>query len=145
MTRKISKAGEDFITQWEELRLEPYKDVKGVWTIGYGHTHGVTENSPPIDKATAELLLSADLRAAEGYVEHLIHVVLNDNQFAALVSLVYNCGTAPLLGHFGGYVNAGNMTRAAKELLIWNHSGGKVIDGLTNRRKAEQALFLKPM
>lgn len=140
--RHINQAGLDLIKRFEGVDLSPYPDVRGVWTIGYGHTHGVDETYPDITLAEAENLLQGDLRAAEGYVGKFITATLTDNQFAALVSLTYNCGTAPLLMHLGGYVNAGKMAEAADEFLKWNHSGGKVYDGLTNRRDAERALFL---
>lgn len=48
----------------EGLRLKPYLCTAGVWTIGYGHTKGVTQRSPAITAQQAEDLLRQDLEAA---------------------------------------------------------------------------------
>jgi lysozyme len=75
----------------------------------------------------------------------VITVPLNDNQWSALTSLVYNIG-------FGAFkrstllrlLNAGaTKEEVAKQFLRWNKAGGKEIKGLTNRRQAEFNLFIK--
>ena len=121
--------------------MSAYQDNVGIWTIGYGHTRGVTENSPAITEEEAENLLFLDLQDAEIEVEHLVAVPLNDNQFSALVSLVFNVGITPLLRGLGQKLNRQDYEDAAQEFLFWNHAGGIVVDGLTRRRKAEMELF----
>ena len=69
---------------------------------------------------------------------------MNDNQFAALVSFVFNCG----IGNFKRStllrrVNAGDFAGAAREFPRWNKAGGQVLKGLTLRREAEAALFMR--
>jgi lysozyme len=150
--RVINDAGLALIKADEEFRAKPYLDRKGqgaVWTIGYGHTHGVTADTLPITEPEACELLRQDLAEFGGYVEDAIEVDLNDNQFAALVSLTENCGTAPLHSGLGELLNAGEYEDAANHFLLWNkeHIDGKLVEvgGLTTRRKAERALFLTPV
>ena len=102
MTNKLTPAGLALIKKYEGFSAEPYQDVAGIWSIGYGHTDGVTADTHSIDESAAEELLKDDLEAAEQDIEDNITVDLTDNQFSALCSLVFNVGDAPLkmtLGH----------------------------------------------
>lgn len=139
--REINQAGMELIKSFESCSLQPYKDSRGMWTIGYGHTLGVTGDYPNITQEQADALLRQDLAAAEGHVLHFITAELDDNQFAAIVSLTYNCGTAPLLGTLGQDLNDGYYDDAAAQILRWDHCNGQVVEGLTRRRKAEYDLF----
>lgn len=146
--RALNPAATHLIESFESCELEAYLDEAGVWTIGWGHARGVHPGQV-ITQAQADVLLHADLQAAQGYVERFITATLNDNQYGALVSLTFNAGTAPLLGHLGGYVNAGEMDKAADAFGRWIyvHIDGvaTVSDGLVRRRAAEMALFLAPV
>lgn len=139
---KISNNGIDLIKQFEGCRLTAYQDSVGVWTIGYGHTKGV-KNGDSITQAQADAFLRDDVQVAESDVTRLVKVTLSQNQFDALVSFTYNLGvrslsTSTLLRK----LNAGDTKGAADEFLRWNKAGGKVLNGLTRRREAEQSLFL---
>ena len=63
---KTSEKGLKLIKEFEGLRLEPYKCDAGVWTIGYGHTKGINQNTKPITKEQAEDFLKDDLKFFEG-------------------------------------------------------------------------------
>jgi lysozyme len=142
----LTQDGLDLIKSFESCSLTAYKDVKGVPTQGWGHTgEDVTADSPPITQEQADSLLAQDLTISEMAVTSAIHVPINDNQYSALTSLVFNCGTAPLQGHLGQYLNAGEFEQAADAFLSWNHIDGNVVNGLTNRREAERNLFLTPI
>lgn len=143
--RVINVAGLNLIKSFEGFRAKPYQDSAGVWTIGYGHTRGVSEAYPEITIEQAEDLLASDLTAAESAVEHFIHVPLNENQYAALVSLVFNAGTGPLLKSLGKFLNGKSYGAAAEEFAKWRIAGGTVSDGLVRRRAAERKLFLTPV
>ena len=65
-TMVISTAGIDLLTHFEGLRLEAYQDSVGVWTIGYGHTKGVTP-SMKITEAQANNLLRTELIEYQNY------------------------------------------------------------------------------
>lgn len=137
----------DAIKEHEGLRLVAYLDSVGVWTIGYGDTGPDVVKGLVITKAEAEERLRKRLVEFEGYVNRAVKVKLTQNQFDALVSLVYNIGptnfnSSTLLRK----LNAGDYAGAADQFLVWNKGrvGGKlqVIDGLTNRRKKERQLFV---
>jgi lysozyme len=142
--RAINQAGLALIMSFESFRTGPYLDEGNTWTIGYGHTSGVTEQSSIITEEEAEALLRADIATAEASVAELVTVPLTDNQYAALVSLVYNAGSAPLSRMLGVRLNRQDYQGAADEFLRWRLAGGLVSDGLVRRREAERALFLTP-
>jgi lysozyme len=140
---KINQAGINLIKEFEGFRQFPYECAAGVWTIGYGHTHKVTENTIGMTKKQAENVLQLDLEIFEQFVRKNVKVPLTENQFSALVSLVFNTGAEPLILTLGKKLNSGDYAGAVQEFLRWNKVNGKVLNGLTRRRKAEKALFEK--
>ena len=99
-----------------------------------------------ITKQEAEDILVRDLVKYESAVRKALKRNPNQNQFDAMVSLCFNIGP----GNFAKssivtYFNSGHAARAADRFLAWNKAGGKVLKGLERRRKAERALFLKPV
>jgi lysozyme len=133
----INEAGLSLIKEFEGLRLESYKCPAGVWTIGYGTTAGVSRGMS-VTKEDAERLLRADTARFEIAVCALRRP-FTSNQFSALVSFAYNCGSANLRRLCLGRTNA----EIADALLLYNKADGKVLAGLTRRREAERKLFLK--
>jgi lysozyme len=139
---KISQRGIDLIKEFEGFSATPYECPGGIFTIGYGHTHGVSADSPPITKKEAETLLRDDVCRAENAVLQMIDVPLNENQFAALVSLVFNIGAAAFAGStLRRFLNAADYAGAAVQFDRWVHAKGVKLAGLTRRRAAERALF----
>jgi lysozyme len=146
---KVSENCLSLIKKFEGCKLEPYLDAVGIPTIGYGsifHSDGVTRVSiddEAISEEEAENRLLIHLNAMFASIEHAVEVSLEQNQADALASLVYNIG----IGNFRHstllkQLNAGNFERAADQFLVWNKAGGKVLAGLTRRRKEERELFL---
>jgi lysozyme len=138
-----SKAGIDLIKQFESFSPKPYLCPANVWTIGYGHTRGVTENTKQITEPEACDLLKEDLFVFESQVNGVVDVPLKQHQFDALVSFVFNVGagafsTSTMLK----MINAGNMAGAANQFLRWTKAGGRVLNGLVKRRAAERAMFV---
>lgn len=138
---RTSQNGINLIKQFEGCRLTAYKCAAGVPTIGYGHTAGV-KMGQTINQVQAESFLKDDLMKYEKNVEKYdgkYH--WNQNEFDALVSFAFNIGSIDQL--------TANGTRDRKmiteRILQYNKAAGKVLDGLTKRRKAEQELFLKPV
>jgi lysozyme len=140
--RLVNAAGMALIKASEGFRADPYQDSTGKWTIGYGHTLNVSQATSPINKMQAEAFLSQDLAGAQVSVERLVQVSLTDNQYAALVSLVFNVGTAPLRKTLGEKLNAGDYAGAADEFNKWIYAGGMSSAGLVARRAAEKSLFI---
>ena len=140
---KTSNNGINLIKEFEGCKLSSYKCPAGVWTIGYGHTKNVKQGMK-ITNEHATNLLKDDLKTYEGYVNKYVKVKLNQNQFDALVSFTFNCGGGALKSStLLKKLNKGDYTGAANELLRWNKANGKILAGLTRRRQAEKALFLK--
>ena len=141
--RKTSENGINLIKEFEGFRSEPYQDVAGVWTNGYGHTHGVTQDTPPVTEEEAVLNLQDDLFQAEDGVDTYVTVPLTDNQFDALVSFTYNLGIGSLEhSTLLRKLNAGDYAGAADEFGKWVYAGGRMVNGLIARRAKERELFI---
>lgn len=141
-TRQIGQKGLDLIKRFEGLYLRSYKCPADVWTIGYGHTGGVTNNQI-ITSEQAESILKSDLKRFELGVMNAVKVDLNQNRFDALVSLAFNIGLSAFTGStLVRLLNKGDYAGAADQFERWNQGGGKVLQGLSTRRAAERALFL---
>jgi GH24 family phage-related lysozyme (muramidase) len=98
-----------------------------------------------ITREQAEQLLRADLQEAEDAVSNLVTVPLNENQFSALVSFVFNLGAGELEDStLLELLNQGKYSEAADQFLRFNTDNGEPLEGLTRRREAERQLFLTP-
>lgn len=143
----VSKKCIKLVKEFEGLYLKAYKDEVGVWTIGYGITNA--------DKAITKVTIKAGLKITEKTADNWLEKALNkkylpkvmkynnkykwnQNEIDALASFAYNIGSIDALTANGTRSRA---TIAAK-MLQYNKAGGKVLNGLTRRRKAERALFL---
>ena len=140
---RVSNRGLDIIKAAEGLRFYPYLCSAKVWTIGYGSTRGVTKDTGPITEEQALARLKMDvLNEAERPLKNLVRVNLNQNQYDALASLVFNIGQ----GNFKSStlrqkLNRGDYEGAAGEFWKWRRAGGKVLPGLVKRREVEEKLF----
>lgn len=142
----------DFIRESEQLRLKAYKPTKNdVWTIGYGHTKDVVPGMT-ITEAQAEQLLYEDLLWVEDTIKRNVKVPLNQNQYDALGSWVFNLGEGNLKAStLLKKLNAKDYIGAANEFLKWNKQTNKqtgkkeILNGLTTRRMKEKELFLTPV
>mgnify|MGYP006170814945 CR=1 FL=1 len=140
--RRINDAGLALIKEFEGLKLTSYRCPAGVWTIGWGSTGPHVVPGMTITEEEAETLLRDDLRRFEEGVEMLVEVPLNDNQFSALVSFAFNLGLGALSeSTLLRLLNEGDYGSVPAQLLRWNKVGGKVLAGLTRRRKAEGELW----
>lgn len=142
MVMKISEAGIKLICRWEEFRGYAYVCPAGLWTIGYGHTGGV-KPTDKIDLAQGEAYLRKDLEIVERCLNSLV-IKLNQNQYDALCSLIFNIGTGNFLrSTLLKCLQAKQYDKASAEFLKWRKANGKVLKGLEARRKDEQELFNK--
>jgi len=138
----VSSAGLDFIAGQEGFKSNVYYvGGKGNPTIGYGHELQPGENfSGGITKAQAYQFLKQDAGIAVNAINKYVRVSLNQNQFDALTSYIYNTGSlrgTQLLNN----LNSGNFPGAALQMDI-NTSVGVFMQGLENRRITERNLFL---
>ena len=139
---RTSDKGMEFIKGWERRRLVSYQDLRGIWTIGWGHTGKDVTPGLIITRERADSLFDIDLIAAENVIADFVDIALAQNEYDALVSFVYNIGR----GRFAGstlldQLNRGNRTQAVSELLRWHYCDKKDVEGLVRRRKAEADMF----
>lgn len=142
-----------FIATWEggqsrDGLFHPYWDKAGrVWTIGYGHTAGVTGAMPPLTKAQAFALLGRDIGYRYAPLVDALHLPLTTGQRSALISVVYNLGPGYIQrGHtLGDALFFRNWKAAADAILLYDKAGNppRRLPGLTARRIAERAMFTK--
>ena len=147
----VNNATLDLIKEWEGCKLTAYQDIVGVWTIGYGTTAAAGLGITPakgmtITQERAEELLRQGVEEFAVKVDALITSPVNQNERGAIISLAYNVGTGALSkSTVLRELNAGNKDKAAAAFKMWNKAGGKVVQGLVNRRNAEITLFLTPV
>ena len=141
--RKINQAGIDLIKKFEGLKLKAYLCPANVWTVGYGSTgEHVSPSTVLPNEAAAHILLLRDLVRFERAVQQSVIVPLTDNQFAALVSFTINLGEGALRrSSLLRLLNSGDYNAVPTELMKWVRAGGKVLQGLVNRRQAEADLW----
>ena len=138
---RTSDAGKEFIKDFEGCKLEAYQCSGGVWTIGYGHTRHVQEGDKITNKE-ADAFLVKDIEMVEHHVDRLVNVHLLRNEWDAIVSWCFNLGCGNLRSStLLVQINEGNLDKVSEQIVRWNKAGGKVVAGLTRRRKAEAAMF----
>lgn len=155
---EMSENGKKFIESFEGLFLKAYKCQAGVWTIGYGTTTypvGVSVNKgDTCTEKQADAWMQDELEdKGKKLDEMLSRVNFNptQNEFDALLSFIYNLGEGMLdpARTIGTLIRSGNKKAVADSMLLYCKYKGifgimRTSKGLLNRRKAEQALFLKP-
>jgi lysozyme len=139
---KMSAAGRALLIQREGFKTKAYKDTKGIWTIGVGHTAAAGSPFPfaglTITKGEVDEILSRDLVAFEDCVESAVRVPLTQGQFDALVSLCFNIGGSGFRKSIVvRRLNEGNYRGAADAFLMWNKPSE-----IMGRRRSEYKQFL---
>lgn len=146
---RTNKRGLELIKEFEGLRLKPYLCSADVPTVGYGSTfyengNKVSLYDKPISRARAEELLINTITHFEKQLYPILSgLMLNDNQFSALVSFTFNVGVAnfkksTLLKIIRENPNDKDIT---EQFLRWNKANKKELPGLTRRRQAEAKLY----
>jgi lysozyme len=147
--------GIPIIRKFEGLKLKAYEcpaslplpKEKKFWTIGYGNTF--FENGLKVqegDKITldrADRLLFFVVTKFENEVKKIVKSEINENQLGALTSFAFNVGAGNLAkSTLLKKVNANpNDATIRDEFMRWTKAGGKVLNGLVTRRKAEADLY----
>ena len=146
---KTSAKGIDLICSFEGFRAKAYPDPATggePWTVGYGHTSlagGLqVKKGLVITEQQGRELLAMDLFKFEAAVAKGLKRIPSQNRFDAMVSLCFNIGP----GNFAKSsvlrcFNTGEFRAAADAFMRWDKAAGKVMAGLTRRRKAEADLF----
>lgn len=142
-TENPFKAAFTIIKEFEGCKLQAYKDIKGIWTIGYGSTQHVLPGMS-ISQENADERLKSHIFETYSEIKTLVKMPMTHNQLNAIISLVYNIGIgrfrqSSLLAKLNGVHSAG---LTADEFLKWDKMEGLEIPGLLRRRLAERELFL---
>lgn len=134
---KTSDKGLELLSLREGVRTKAYRDVKGIWTIGVGHTgpevvEGLVWTYDQIRDA-----LRKDVSIAEKAINGTVRVQLTQNQFDALVSFVFNVGVGAFTrSTLLKVLNQGNYSEAANQFDRWH-----IPIQITSRRNSERDQF----
>lgn len=138
------QVGLGLIKECEECRLVAYKPLAtDPWTIGWGATGPMIGQGTRWTQEEADADLNNRVNTLASEVRECIIVPMTDNQLGAMLDLAYNIGinafkNSTLVRLFNG----GNTQGAAEQFLVWDESAGAYVQGLENRREAEQNVFL---
>lgn len=141
---KTSQKGLDLIKKFEGFSDNEYICPAGKPTIGYGHVILPNEHFPSsITKEEAETLLKKDLQPREKSLNILVKVSINQNQFDALMSFIYNIGVenfkqSTLLK----FINEKLFNKIPNQFRRWKYINKVVSKGLLARREEEIKLWL---
>lgn len=138
---QTSDEGKKLIKKFEGCKMRAYLDAVDVPTIAYGRTKNV-KLGDTCTQDQAEEWLEEELVEYEGYVNEAVKVPLTQNQLDALVSWTYNLGPSNLnKSTLLKVLNNSDYDGVPEQIMRWNKAGGKVLDGLVRRRKAEAEMF----
>lgn len=141
---KTSYIGIELIKKYEGFKSSTYICPAGKKTIGYGHVIKTGESYTYINAEQANSLLINDLAKLELFINKVVTVPINQNQFDALISLNYNWGSDNFLKSKGlAKLNNSDYEGAIIEFKEVNKVNGKILTGLVKRRQEESELFIK--
>lgn len=138
-----------FVSGWEsggKVHTTAYQDIVGVWTVCDGDTQGVTSHTV---ETAAGCKVRLDQRLAQ-FATPVLQCTPNlqghPYQLSAAISLAYNIGVKSYCHSTADrQFRAGHWRAACDAFLLWNRAGGKVVQGLVNRRTSERNLCLKEL
>jgi lysozyme len=144
-TKKVvtfSAAGLIALATWEGFESNPYKDIGGVWTDGFGNTNQVVPNKV-LTVPQALDRLNKNVNEFEATVNRCITQPTTQGQYDAFVKFSFNVGSnafckSTLVKKF----NSGDSAGACNELSKWVFVKGRRVQGLVNRREAERSMCL---
>lgn len=144
----VMLAAAAFVAPWEGLFTHPYRDIVGVVTVCYGETEGVKMTDAPRTPEQCKQMLADKLPRYYNEISACfgpeIEAKLTDNQRIAFTSAAYNFGSGAFChSRMLARLRAGDMRGACDSLLLYDHAGGRVVQGLANRRRAERKLCLE--
>lgn len=141
---QVSNAGRRLIEFREspggKPNLTSYKDIRGIWTVGFGHTgsNPTPRKGLSITPREADEIMQRDLAWVEAEINRDVKVPLTQWQFDALASLVFNIGVYGFRGSHVLYrLNRSEYSQAADAFLMWEKPAA-----LKSRRESERRQFL---
>jgi GH24 family phage-related lysozyme (muramidase)/LysM repeat protein len=146
----ISEKGFDFIKGWEKLALNPYDDSEGYCTVGWGrliakkhcadlvNEPGFKPFKDGITNAKADAMLKEDIADVEEKITRRVQVAMFQQEYDALVSLIFNLGGFNKCPKLLSKLNTGDYSGCCDEFSDVTNGG---TSGLVKRRKAEMNIF----
>ena len=138
---KASENCLELIKKFEGCRLQAYRDPAGVLTIGFGHTRNVILGQKITQERALQYLKDDLIKAQTEVSKYDSRYHWNQNEYDALVSFAFNIGSLSALTKFGKR----SKEEIASKILLYVNAGGKKLEGLVKRRKAEHDLFVTPV
>lgn len=130
-----------FVAGWEGRRNDPYTDLAGYRTVCYGETR--VEMRRYSDAECLAMLNKAVEEFANQVLQCTPILANHPYQLAAASSLSYNIGIGAYCRSTAAKLfNSGDLRSGCNAMTLWNKAGGRVVQGLVNRRKAERQLCL---
>ena len=131
------------VKYFEGYKSKKYYCCAGVATIGYGCTDKTIVNKGSLSRASAQRILSEEIKNVRDRVRRAVTVDLTHNQLNALTSFTFNCGMTNLNNLITGKdrLNSGNYKSVEKILPMYRKAGGEVREGLEKRRAWELSLW----
>lgn len=128
---------------FEGLRTVAYYDIVGIPTICFGETRGVKIGDTKTAEQCKTMLGNGIVEFAAG-VDRCMTAPVPDKVYISFVSLAYNIGIGAFCrSTLVRKANGGDILGACNQLLVWTRAGGRVVQGLVNRRAEEHALCLE--
>ena len=161
MSNKITKVSNElieFLNEFESFSSKPYLCPSKVPTIGYGTTfyfdtkkHVTLKDKPISEKEALRLKLGHINSIFIPLVDKLTRDDLNQNEFDAVVSFVYNAGATYRnskgeVKYYNIFHNVNNCMTGNELIKYWTSlavtGGGKKLNGLVRRREREVQIYL---
>lgn len=141
----ISNKGLALIEGFEGFSSCPYWDPYGsVWTRGFGETDfGGNFSGRCISRVQGQSNLRNKVESEYQWAVRQLGVNFNQNQVDALDSFIWNLGAGIFQGTLRYDLQHRQFYAATRIMLLYDHAGGQVLEGLRIRREREVALFLK--
>lgn len=133
------------VSQFEGLWLtaKPDRLAYNIPTVCYGETEGVRVGDT-YTKSQCQEMLAKKLPRYANEIAKCIKVEISDKTRASFISISYNIGTAGFCrSTMLRKLNAGDTRGACNAMMAWNRAGGRVVQGLINRRNAERKMCLE--
>ena len=145
---QYTDTGKALTQGFEKCHLTPYQDSGGVWTDGWGNTHGVVPGQD-ITQEQADAQFLVNIQGSVDAVNASVTCDLTQNQFNACVDFAFNCGNhafenSTLLKKLNEGDATSDVDAVLAEFAKWDKAGGVVLAGLDHRREGEEALFVAP-
>lgn len=135
-----------FISGWEGTSYPVYRDIVGIPTVCEGHTGPDVRVGDVWSKERCDAILVKNIDRFSDAVLRCVQVPINQNQYEAFVALAFNIGSSAFCSStLVRVANTGNLSGACEQILRWNRAGGRMVQGLVNRRHAERDLCLRPV